>query len=217
MRTSGERGFSMVEVAVVVALMMIVLAMAVYSIGTSLPNYKVDIAMNSVYSTLRLARQMAISQRRNIQVQFSTSDSTNTGEIVLTQLAPNAGFGGPVAMGNYPWEGGATFHNFGVGDTPMQFCAGMGGNCTCGGSDAVCFNGIAGGPATMEFTPTGAFIDGTTLGVNPTTAINGTIYLGILPTGASPSQWSHTARAVTVLGATGRVRQYRWDGANWQE
>jgi hypothetical protein len=26
-----------------------------------------------------------------------------------------------------------------------------------------------------------------------------------------------TARAVTILGATGRIRPYRWDGSAWRE
>ena len=48
------------------------------------------------------------------------------------------------------------------------------------------------------------FVDGNG---NP---IDGTVFLGIpgLP---------GTARAVAVLGATGRIRQYHWDGNAWQE
>jgi hypothetical protein len=56
----------------------------------------------------------------------------------------------------------------------------------------------------MKFTTTGAFIDA------GNTFVNGTVFLGV------PGQPS-TARAVTVLGATGRVRQYHWDGTRWQE
>jgi hypothetical protein len=56
----------------------------------------------------------------------------------------------------------------------------------------------------MKFTPSGTFIDaGNTL-------VNGTIFLG---TPGNPM----TARAVTILGATGRIRQYHWNGTTWQE
>jgi hypothetical protein len=56
----------------------------------------------------------------------------------------------------------------------------------------------------MKFTTNGSFIDG------GNTLINGTIFLGILGN-------DRTARAVSVLGATGRVRQYHWDGLQWVE
>ena len=55
--------------------------------------------------------------------------------------------------------------------------------------------------ATM-FGPDGMFVDAA--GV----PVNGTVFFGV------PSQ-SETARAVTVFGATGRVRGYRWNGSAW--
>jgi hypothetical protein len=57
----------------------------------------------------------------------------------------------------------------------------------------------------MKFTTNGSFIDG------GNTLVNGTVFLGIL--GGRPS----TARAITILGATGRVRPYHYDGTAWQE
>jgi len=56
----------------------------------------------------------------------------------------------------------------------------------------------------MKFTTTGAFVDA------GNTFVNGTVFVGI--TGQP-----RTARAITILGATGRVRQYHWDGTQWQE
>jgi hypothetical protein len=40
--------------------------------------------------------------------------------------------------------------------------------------------------------------------------VNGTVFVGVpgLP---------YTARAVTILGATGRIRSYHWNGTTWQE
>jgi hypothetical protein len=40
--------------------------------------------------------------------------------------------------------------------------------------------------------------------------VNGTIYLGL-------PNLKGTARAITILGATGRVRPYYWDGTKWVE
>jgi len=40
--------------------------------------------------------------------------------------------------------------------------------------------------------------------------VNGTVFL------SSPNTPQRSARAVTVLGATGRVRGYRWSGHSWE-
>ena len=94
-----------------------------------------------------------------------------------------------------PFEGGATFQVFNsLPDTPMAF----------GNTSAGYFGGVSGGPPVMKFTSTGAFIDA------GNAFVDGTVFLG------QPGQPS-TARAVTILGSTGRVRQYHWDGAQWRE
>jgi type II secretory pathway pseudopilin PulG len=76
----------------------------------------------------------------------------------------------------------------GVPDTPDRF----------GAADAVAF----GASPTRMFTSDGSFVDTTG---DP---LNGTIFMGIagLPT---------SARAVTVFGATGLTRGWRWNGGNW--
>lgn len=182
-----ETGFSLIEMVIVVAVIGIVVAFAVINIGAILPGYRADQAMNQVFSQLRGARELAISQRREVQVQFV---GTNTIQITELELV-----GANVVFPPITWEGGVQFYVFpAMGDTPMAF-----GNCS-----AICFENIANGPPTMKFTPSGTFIDG------GNTLVDGTIFLG---TAGSPM----TARAVTVLGATGRVRQYHWNGSTWQE
>ena len=69
---------------------------------------------------------------------------------------------------------------------------------------SVYFGGQSPGPPMMKFTTNGSFIDG------GNTLVNGTVFMGI------PGRVS-TARAITILGATGRVREYHWDGTQWQE
>jgi hypothetical protein len=79
-------------------------------------------------------------------------------------------------------------------DSPMTF----------GNSSPVSFGGVNGGPVGMQFMSTGALVDASG---NP---ISGTVFLGM------PGQ-PETARAVTVLGATGRIREYHYDGYGWRE
>jgi hypothetical protein len=76
----------------------------------------------------------------------------------------------------------------GVPDTPDAF----------GNANAVAF-GVAN---TVMFGTDGTLIDGNG---NP---LNGTVFLSII---SQPE----SARAVTVLGATGRIRGYRWWGGVW--
>ncbi len=77
----------------------------------------------------------------------------------------------------------------GVPDTPDAF----------GNTSALDF----GGPTTLYFLVDGSVVDDT--GV----PLSGTVFLG------RPDQ-PLTARAVTVLGPTGRVQAYRWNGGSWR-
>lgn len=60
-----------------------------------------------------------------------------------------------------------------------------------------------GGPTTVYFQPDGSLTDVAGL------PVSGTVYLG------TPGRVL-SARAVTVLGPTGRVDGYRWDGVAWR-
>jgi len=186
-----QRGFSLVELLVAVAVIGVVAGMAIIGMNAILPTYRANAAMNQVFSQLRGARQLAITQRRDVRVQF-----TGTNSLQITEVENNVpGAGADIVFPPVSWEGGAVYFRFpAIPDTPMGF-----GTCA-----AVCLENINGGPPTMTFTPTGTFTDfGNTL-------VDGTIFLGIP---GSPM----SARAVTVLGATGRVRQYHWNGTTWEE
>lgn len=76
----------------------------------------------------------------------------------------------------------------GMPDTPDQF----------GNASSVDFAGAT----TALFLSDGTLVDPAG---NP---LNGTVFLGL------PDR-PETARAVTILGATGRVRDYRWTGTSW--
>jgi type II secretory pathway pseudopilin PulG len=183
-----SRGFSLVEGLIAIAIIMIVLGMAIMNTSSLLPIFKANSGMDQVLSQLRSARAKAIAHRIEIQVEFVGTNQMRMTEIWNIGTAP-----APVTV---TYEGGAQYLVFSAipQDTPMAF----------GNGSAVFFGGLSGGPPIMKFTTNGSFIDG------GNTLVNGTVFLGL------PGQPS-TARAITILGATGRVRQYHWDGAHWQE
>ena len=201
----GQRGFSLIEMMVVVMLAFTVMAFAVMSTMSSSQNAKANSAMDALISQLRQARELAIARRRNVQVQITAPNKIQM--TVLTLPGETVPPAMPPVYLNDNVPGGTTFMTFaGLPDTPMSF-----GNAT-----AINLQQPGGGGAwSVMFTTSGAFV-GTaqsaatlylTTNNNP---VNASLFIGL--TGKTNS-----ARAVTVFGATGRVRSYYWTGSTWQE
>jgi type II secretory pathway pseudopilin PulG len=191
-KNRSQKGFSTVELIIVIGVISVMTVLALPLVQNTVPYYRANAAMDQVIRMLRSARHSAISDRRITTISF-----IGTNQIQLSQIPPNGG--APVAL-DIPTtlEGGAQFIVFPtVPDTPMLF-----GNAT-----AISFtnpvNPGGGFPAT-QFLSDGSF--GTAVGA----PVNGTVFVGV------PGQPS-TARAVTILGSTGRIRAYHWDGTAWQE
>jgi prepilin-type N-terminal cleavage/methylation domain-containing protein len=169
----SQRGFSLVDMLAVMAVMGIVGSMATMQVGNVRRSMQGDGAMRIVMTQLNTARELAITQRRNIEVRFVRQD-VPAGTTVLTKVA---------------LEGNAEYSLVsGVIDTPDGF----------GNSTAISFTTSP----KILFAPDGTLIDD---GGSP---MNGTVFLSVANIPVS-------FRAVTVLGATGRVRSYRWNGAAW--
>lgn len=102
-------------------------------------------------------------------------------------------FGGVLAttvISTVPIEGGIHYGlTSGLPDTPDNF-----------GNNAAVYFGAA---AQYRFTSEGTLVD------QADSPISGSVFLTF------PGQ-VRGARAVTVLGATGRVRGYKWDGRSWK-
>ena len=188
------RGFTLLETMIVIGIMMILSGLAVVQSFGMKEIYQANSAMDIVAGQLRVARQLAISQRRLVQVTFSVNTTPQTISYqVQASTGVNAGAAGPIMT--MPLPNGTQFvMEAGVPDTPMGFG-------TCSGSSPVCIGGASCCPATMYFTSTGQFA-GNSFGTN---VYNGTVFVGV------PNQVL-TARAVTIMGSTGRVRPYTYVG-----
>jgi prepilin-type N-terminal cleavage/methylation domain-containing protein len=190
-RRSGNRrdGFSTIEMLVVISIILIISAISITQLKPNLQTARVDAAMRQVLETFRQAREFSIANRRYVQVTFPANDQLQITQ--LNTLTPGAGGINPV-LSTITLSPPLIFTLDGMPDTPDAY----------GNGNAVEFEGIANGPVGgMVFQSDGEFLDGATF-----LPINGTVFLGI--TGQQS-----TARAVTILGTTGRVRGWKSTGA----
>ncbi len=181
-RWAGQAGYSLTEMMIVVGLAGVLTAIAVVQMDQSRPGLKGDGGMRVVLSQMRQAREMAITQRRNMRIAFTLGNKvTITREEVPALPTPTT------VVQSVLMESGVQFALAVTADTPDVY----------GNSVAVGF------PTEVKFTPEGTLVDqnGATL--------NGTVFLAI-------PNLKMSARAVTVLGSTGRIRGYRWDGTYWK-
>ena len=184
----SERGFSLLETMLTVSIMAIVGSMATASMVKTRRSMQGDGAMRLVMEQVLMAREMAITQRHNMELQFVGG---NFVRIVRHETS------GPIAttiLTSVALESNATFSlTPSVSDTPDAFGANAG----------LCFGTSSGScsAAAYQFNSDGTFSDAN--GV----VINGTVFLSI-------AGQPESARAVTILGTTGRVRGYKWSPPN---
>ena len=182
LRLRSESGFSLLEAMVTIAIMATVGSMAAARMTDARRTMQSDSAMRMVMAELNTARDLAVAQRRNMEIQFTGGNWVR----VVRHEAPGIA---TTVLRSVALESNATFTLVpGVPDTPDAF----------GNANAVAF----GAANTIMFGTDGTLIDGNG---NP---LNGTVFLSII---SQPE----SVRAVTVLGATGRVRGYRWWGGVW--
>jgi prepilin-type N-terminal cleavage/methylation domain-containing protein len=192
------RGFTMIEVMIAVAVIAIVMAMAITQMQPAVQQSRANAGMAEVVSAFRTAQSYAVSYRRFVQVSFPSYPGVNANQLQVTiknSMTPNAG--NDVIFATYALEGSVYYQKYtGMPDTPDAF-----GNAT-----AVNFESVDGGPTTgMFFQPDGTFVDSTG---NP---VNGTVFLGV-------NNFASSARAITILGSTGRVKSYHTNGTNaWKQ
>jgi type II secretory pathway pseudopilin PulG len=205
-----ERGFSMVEVVVVTAIIFVVVATAIVSIAPSLRTSKSNAGMELVLGELRRAHERAIDERRIYRVTFVAPQtivvevgqvaniaSTITGSApVFVQAQPPLTLPRGVqfiAQPGLPASAATTPDGFGSGVVAIDFNIANGG-----------------GGTQIFFQPDGRSLDAANR-LN-----DGVLYLAEV-TSVPPS--ASSSRAVTVFGSTGRAKgwtlmgtagAYRW-------
>ncbi len=211
----GARGFSLTELMIVVSLFMIVSAMSFMALQPALKEARANQAFDDVLMQLRVARQRAIAERKQYIVCFGIAAPAGA---LTPQGAPNA-----QSVQMFRWDVGtalsaATQINAnqlpkdllfqalpGLPNTAATIPDGF-GNATV----AIDFDqGVAAGIKNqVMFMPDGSAHD---------TA--GSWNSGIIYVGRTGDLYS--ARAVTLYGATGRIRGWRLrstaGGPKWLE
>lgn len=192
------RGLSLLELVVVLGIILIVSSMGFINITGAMRDARVSTGYNQVLTTLRRARETAISERRVYLVRLlapgtecnSKTQTTGLSCVILMKAATSE----IVFAGTLPSDVGyiadANLPNT-LSRAPDQLVTGTAGS-------GVCFDiGVtANCTAEVYFQPDGSARD-----------INGFVNNGVIYIARAGEIMS--SRAVTVMGATGRIRGWR--------
>jgi prepilin-type N-terminal cleavage/methylation domain-containing protein len=189
----SEAGYSLTEMMVVVGIAGTLSAMAVVQIGSARSGLKGDAGMRLVLSQMNQAREAAITQRRNMRLVF---DAGNRIQIIREEVNVAPPAPATTVISTVFFEGRVTFIK---NITASPAGDALDGFPTAG---AVNFPGAPGPTPEIKFTPEGRFVnqDGALL--------NGVVLTGI------PSE-ALSSRGVSIMGSTGRIRAFKWDGHKW--
>jgi prepilin-type N-terminal cleavage/methylation domain-containing protein len=189
MASSKMRGFSLLEVMIVLAIMMIVSTITFISLQPSLKDARVNNAYNLTLMTLRQARQTAVDSRKTYIVTFAAPRT-----IQILRQDGGSPAPAPVLINTYVLSNDVSFDNEpGIPTTATTTPDGFGV-----GAYAIDFDINVGGGAytSVYFRPDGGAYDA-----------NGNINNGVIYVARSGELYS--ARAITLYGLTGRLRGWR--------
>jgi prepilin-type N-terminal cleavage/methylation domain-containing protein len=196
----SARGFTLIELLVVVALVGVLAGVAVAITPGIIRVAKGEGTTTQVTTFLIRARELAISKRRNVEIRFTEPDRLIAVEMPVPGLEPEEGepvveVAPDIVAADIRFEGGLEYFQFDEidEDTPDAF-----------GMAAAINLGTLAEDAPVMFTSEGSFTD---INGDP---INASIFLGV------KDQLS-TAAAITIVGATATVHQWRWNGNAWTD
>lgn len=198
-----QAGFSLVELVIVLAIIAIIAGFAIIGIASTLAGMRANKAMYQVVESMRDARMLAMSQQRRVSMQFTANNAVTV--LIRNDAGVFTSVSDFLSLAYDPstiLENGHQFMNGNsYGDTTDGF----------GYEGAIVFSGSPVNPGdppdrTFIFTEDGYLTEDFDLHQ----PINGTIFIGL------PGGEERLMRAVTILGATGRIRSYQWRNNGWQ-
>jgi prepilin-type N-terminal cleavage/methylation domain-containing protein len=201
MNSRNERGFSLMEMVIVIAISMVVMGITFISLQPTLKDSRVNSAYATVLMQMRNAREMAIEKRQAYIVCFGTNipagaptprGAPTVQSIQVFQWPANTALAAAIQVSalQLPFDvkfqtlpglpAGATPDGFGAGNVALDLD-----------------QGVAGGVRDqIMFLPDGSARD--TLG----NYNNGVLYF-------ARGSDLYSSRAITVFGASGRIRGWR--------
>jgi hypothetical protein len=182
----GHAGFSILELLLLCAVAMTAMGVAMFAMGAASNSSRSRGALALVKQRFSEAREMAISQQRDIRIEFVAPN-----EIRIIRVNRPAGSGETVINSSF-LEGNMTFQKLsGMPETPDPW----------GGEGAVAFDSAVG----VRFrSGDGALVDQNDV------YVNGRVFVARAGTNSVNS-----AGMVSIFGPTGRIRSYRLQGENW--
>lgn len=191
MRSSRMRGFSLLEMAIVLAIMIIVSSITFLSLQPALKDSHVNSAYNLTLMTMRQARQTAVDSRKTYIVTFVAPQTIQVWR--QNGAIPPAAAPPPVLINTYVLPRDVNFSNVsGIPTTATTTPDGFGA-----GSFPVDFDvDYGGGVTSVYFKPDGGAYD------NLGRLNNGVLYL------ARPTEL-YSSRAITLYGLTSQLRGWR--------
>lgn len=179
-------GFTLVETLFVLAIGAVLAALAMPVTSQYITWARADSSIEATLRSIAIGRDLAIAERRNIELTFVTP---NIIRLDREEIDSTGATVGTTTIQEVMLENGQQFVKFtGLPDTPDAF----------GNGSAITF----GGTAPFMFASDGTLVD------SSGDVVNGTVLIGV------PNQ-EQTARAVTIFGASGLLRSWKWRGSSW--
>jgi type II secretory pathway pseudopilin PulG len=219
LRGSRARGFSLIEMTIVVALTIVVSVISLIKLPSLLSAQHLTNAYNTTLSAMRQARDNAVSQRTSYSVTLATTTTpvtntitvaptlaggfTNQQNSVIYQLPSDVGFAVVTGVSSVT----PTPDGYGSAANAIDFGYTSNGN-TGGSTRSVIYFCPDGSAQTTSVCAGGGNWDG------------GVVYLNgpVTWSGSTPSGYAANSRAISLWGATGRLHGWRLypQGAGYQ-
>ena len=127
-----QKGFSVTELMVIVAIVGILGLIAVPNLVTALPGYRLKSSARDLCSNLRKARSLAVKQNRSISIEFNSNDNKYTIDgsdavVLASGVSFGCGNAAKSATGESPPSDGVSFFNNKVSFTPQGLVSGTSG------------------------------------------------------------------------------------------